>query len=365
MKITALTPRDKHEKRVAITPDLAKKYRAIKLDVCIEAGAGQAAGYSDAAYVDAGAEVKSELADCLAGTDILLTVEALTAEVIQALPEGVSIVGALSPNILEASLPELAAKKIKPYALELLPRISRAQSMDILSSQSNLAGYRAVIEGFAASQKVAPMMMTSAGTVVPAKVLVLGAGVAGLQAIATAKRLGAVVSAFDVRTAVKEQVESLGGKFIEVAPSENASGETTGGYAKEMDEDYKKRQAQAIFDAIVKQDIVVTTALIPGKPAPELITKAMVEGMAQGSVIVDMAAIAGGNCKLTKADKIIEKQGVTLIGHTNLPSHAAGDASALFAKNIYTFITTLLIKDGALAPDMEDELVSATWVQSA
>jgi NAD(P) transhydrogenase subunit alpha len=242
--------------------------------------------------------------------------------------------------------------------LELLPRISRAQSMDVLSSQSNLAGYRAVIDAVALLGKAVPMMMTAAGTVAPAKALVLGAGVAGLQAIATAKRLGAVVSAFDVRPAVKEQVESLGAKFVEVPAEE--SGETQGGYAKEMSEDYKRKQAQLIHDTIIKQDIVITTALIPGKAAPILITEDMVKGMKPGSVIVDLAAQAGGNCPLTELDAAVEKHGVTLVGYGNMPSRVAADASQLYARNLYNFISTLMLSKDGFNVKWDDELVTGT-----
>lgn len=249
-------------------------------------------------------------------------------------------------------------KKISAFALELLPRISRAQSMDVLSSQSNLAGYRAVIDAVAIFGKAVPMMMTAAGTVAPAKVLVLGAGVAGLQAIATAKRLGAVVSAFDVRGAAKEQVESLGAKFIEVPAEE--SGDAAGGYAKEMSEDYKRKQSQLIADTIKKQDVVISTALIPGKPAPVLITEAMVKDMKAGSVIVDLAVASGGNCPLSELDKVVVKHGVTLIGYSNMPSRVAVDASQLYARNVYNFVSTLLISKEGLSVKWDDELVIGT-----
>lgn len=237
------------------------------------------------------------------------------------IPEGAILIGMMNPLDPKTSFAALNARSIHAYAMEFLPRISRAQSMDVLSSQSNLAGYRAVIEAVTATSKTVPMMMTAAGTIPPAKALVLGAGVAGLQAIATAKRLGAVVSAFDVRAVVKEQVMSLGAKFVEVAASADA--ETSGGYAKEMDEDYKKRQAEALAEVIKTQDIVISTALIPGKPAPELITGDMVKSMKAGSVIVDLAAASGGNCKLTKPDAVVKTEnGVTIIGYTNMPSRA-------------------------------------------
>ncbi len=275
------------------------------------------------------------------------------------MPEGALLAGMLDPYAQPDTLAGYNLKKISAFALELLPRISRAQAMDVLSSQANLAGYRAVIDAVAACGKVAPMMMTAAGTVAPAKALVLGAGVAGLQAIATAKRLGAVVSAFDVRPAVKEQVESLGAKFIEVPAEE--SGETSGGYAKEMSEDYKRKQAQLIHDTLKKMDMVISTALIPGKPAPILITEDMVKDMKPGSVIVDLAAASGGNCPLSELDKIVVKHGVALIGYGNMPSRVAIDASQLYARNLYNFVSTLLLgKDGALQVKWDDELVTGT-----
>lgn len=271
--------------------------------------------------------------------------------------------GMMNPLDPKTSFAALNARSIHAYAMEFLPRISRAQSMDVLSSQSNLAGYRAVIEAVSATSKTVPMMMTAAGTIPPAKALVLGAGVAGLQAIATAKRLGAVVSAFDVRAVVKEQVMSLGAKFVEVAASADA--ETSGGYAKEMDEDYKKRQAEALAEVIKTQDIVISTALIPGKPAPELITSAMVASMKAGSVIVDLAAANGGNCKLTKADALVKTEnGVTIIGYTNMPSRAASDASPLYARNLQTFVMTLMFDKETKTLNVlsDDELIKGTLV---
>ena len=357
MKIAALASADPSECRIAVSPELIKKYIAAGIDVCVQQS-GNGAFTSDA-LKEAGAKVTTSLDVCTKGADIILTVSPLTDEQIAAIPKGKVVVGMLDPNHIGPQLEAYNSKEVAAFSLELLPRISRAQSMDVLSSQSNLAGYRAVIEAVHVGAKVVPMMMTAAGTVVPAKALVLGAGVAGLQAIATAKRLGAVVSAFDVRPAVKEQVESLGGKFIEVPAEEG--GETAGGYAKEMSEAYKQKQQQLIFDTIIKQDIVITTALIPGKPAPELITEEMVKAMKPGAVVVDMAAIAGGNCKLTKAGEVVEKHGVLLVGYTDLPSRVATDASQLYAKNLYNFVTTLLIdKEGNLAPDWDDELVQGT-----
>lgn len=363
MKIAVAKETSPGESRVAITPDAVKKLRALGVDVAIEHGAGLLSGISDAAFTEAGATLALTVPEAYANADIVLTVEMPSADVINAIPEGAILVGMLDPLNRLTDWSPLNKRNVQAYAMELLPRISRAQSMDVLSSQSNLAGYRAVIEAVAATSKTIPMMMTAAGTIPPAKALVLGAGVAGLQAIATAKRLGAVVSAFDVRAAVKEQVQSLGAKFVEVAAAPG-TGETKGGYAQEMDEDYKKRQEQAIADAIKSSDIVISTALIPGKPAPKLITEAMVQSMKPGSVIVDLAAASGGNCALTKADNVTKTHGVTLIGYTNLPARAASDASPLYARNLLTFVTTLMIDKETKRLNVlwDDELIKGTLV---
>lgn len=362
MKIAAVTESSPLESRVALTPDAVKKFVQAGITVAIEAGAGKRSGISDQAYTDAGATVGSQ-GQALMDADIVCCVDTPSDAVVNLIPQGAVLVGMLNPLGSKAGFAAINQRSLHAYAMELLPRISRAQSMDVLSSQSNLAGYRAVIEAVSATSKTIPMMMTAAGTIPPAKVLVLGAGVAGLQAIATAKRLGAVVSAFDVRAAVKEQVESLGAKFVEVKTEGNL--ETAGGYAKEMDEDYKKRQAEALAATIKTQDIVITTALIPGKPAPELITSEMVASMKAGSVIVDLAAAAGGNCKLTKRDALfVTDNGVTILGYTDLPSRAAADASPLYARNLYTFITTLMFdKDTkTLKVQSDDELIKGTLV---
>lgn len=355
VKIAVLKEQAKGECRVAVTPDMVKKYTALGAAVAVETGAGSASMVNDEAYKAAGATIDSNPAD---NADILLAVRPPQPDTLGKLKEGALLIGMLDPYGQPADLTIYNHKKISALSLELLPRISRAQSMDVLSSQSNLAGYRAVIDGIATLQKVAPMMMTAAGTIAPAKVLVLGAGVAGLQAIATAKRLGAVVSAFDVRPAVKEQVESLGGKFVEVPMAE--SGEASGGYAKEMSEDYKRKQAELIHETVKKQDLVIATALIPGKPAPTLVTEAMVRDMQEGSVIVDLAAIAGGNCPLTELDKIVTKHGVILVGYSNMPSRCAADASRLYARNLYNFVSTLLLSKEGLHVKWEDELVAGT-----
>jgi len=359
MKITVLREREEGEGRVAASPDVVRKYAKLGVKVAVESGAGLGSAVPDEDFEAAGAETGKALSDLCAGADVFCKVRSPSEEELAAIPEGSILIGMLAPYDRGPEWNAYRARKLTTFSLELLPRISRAQSMDVLSSQSNLAGYRAVIEAVAAFGKAVPMMMTAAGTVPPAKALVLGAGVAGLQAIATAKRLGAVVSAFDVRPVVKEQVESLGAKFIMVPVEE--TGEAQGGYAKEMSEEYKRRQQKLIHETIVKQDMVITTALIPGKPAPTLITEEMVADMRPGSVIVDLAAAAGGNCPLTRPDKIIDAKGVTILGYTNLPSHVAVDASPLYARNLYNFVSTLLVgKDGNLAVQWDDELIKGT-----
>jgi NAD(P) transhydrogenase subunit alpha len=363
MKIAAAKESSPLEARVALTPDTVKKFVTAGITVAIETGAGARSGIADEAYEAAGASVTATAAEAYAGADIVLCVDTPDEAGIRHIPEGSILVGMMNPLDPRTDFTALNKRSIHAYAMELLPRISRAQSMDVLSSQSNLAGYRAVIEAVSATSKTIPMMMTAAGTIPPAKALVLGAGVAGLQAIATAKRLGAVVSAFDVRAAVKEQVMSLGAKFVEVPAGADA--ETSGGYAKEMDADYKRRQEQAISDVIATQDIVISTALIPGKPAPELITDVMVGRMKAGSVIVDLAAASGGNCKLTKADDVVyTTNGVTIIGYTNMPSRAASDASPLYARNLHTFVTTLMFDKNTKTLNVlsDDELIKGTLI---
>ncbi len=357
VKIAVLKENISGELRVAATPDCVKKYVALGASVSVTAGAGVGSSFTEDAYQAAGATFE---ADPTHGADIVLTVRPPAKDIVSECKEGALLIGMLEPYGGREAFDMYNSKKISAFSLELLPRISRAQSMDVLSSQSNLAGYRAVIDAVSMLGKAVPMMMTAAGTVAPAKALVLGAGVAGLQAIATAKRLGAVVSAFDVRPAVKEQVESLGAKFVEVPAEE--SGEASGGYAKEMSEDYKRKQAQLIHDTIIKHDIVITTALIPGKPAPVLITEDMVKGMKQGSVIVDLAVAAGGNCPLAELDKVIERYGVVLIGYSNMPSRVAADASQLYARNLYNFISTLMLSKEGLNVKWDDELITGTML---
>lgn len=358
--ISAVNEQTELEKRVALSPDTAKRFIALGANVRIETGAGAAAGYADAEYAKAGAQVCASDRECLAQASMLLTVGPLADARLEQLASGTIMIGTLSPYQHAERLRHYAAKGISAFAMELLPRISRAQAMDVLSSQANLAGYRAVIEAVAAIGKATPMMMTAAGTVAPAKVLVIGAGVAGLQAIATAKRLGCTVQAFDVRPVVKEQVESLGAKFVEVPAAAGESAETSGGYAREMSEEYKAKQAVLLQETLAKVDIAITTALIPGKPAPVLITESMVQGMKAGSVIVDMAVANGGNCPLSKPDALVQTQnGVNILGFTNLPSRVAADASSLYARNLYQF-AALMVAKGEISIPQDDELIKGT-----
>jgi H+-translocating NAD(P) transhydrogenase subunit alpha len=358
--IAAIKETQHGEARCALSPDAIKKFVALGARVCVQAGAGVASDISDAAFVAAGATVVASAEEAVSAADILLCVVPPEAEQLRA---DLHVVGMFAPLDAATNLQPYADKAVQCYAMELLPRISRAQSMDVLSSQSNLAGYRAVIDAAAMTCKAMPMMMTAAGTIPPAKVLVLGAGVAGLQAIATAKRMGAVVSAFDVRPAVKEQVLSLGAKFIDVPPSDAATAETAGGYAKEMDDDYKRRQEQAIAEIIRTQDIVIATALIPGKQAPELITPEMLASMKPGSIVMDLAAASGGNCRATKPGETVQVGGVKLVGITNYPSRVAADATPLYARNLFHFVSTLMLdKSGALSVAWDDALIAGTCV---
>ncbi len=356
MKIAVLKERATGEARVAATPDAVRRYTQAGFRVAVEADAGFESYIADESFLSAGASIYSTPREVLHAANLLLTVGPPDPTSLTLMSPGTMIAGQLDPYHLETMLMHYMSGKLTTFSLELLPRISRAQGMDVLSSQSNLAGYRAVVDAVHTFTKAVPMMMTAAGTVAPAKVLVLGAGVAGLQAIATAKRLGAVVSAFDVRAVVKEQVESLGAKFIEVPAEEG--GETKGGYAKEMSEEYKRKQSELIADTIRKQDIVISTALIPGRPAPVLITEAMVRDMKPGSVIVDLAAANGGNCPLTEADKAVVKHGITLIGYTNMASRVAVDASGLYARNLFNFVSQLLLPE----TKWDDELVKGTML---
>jgi NAD(P) transhydrogenase subunit alpha len=353
-------PKERHdgETRVAATPETVKKLAALGLTVTVEAGAGKAAHFSDDLYREAGAAIASDAAAAYAEADIVFKVRAPDEDEIGSFKKGALLVGMLNPHADRDRLAAYAARGVTACTMELLPRITRAQAMDVLSSQSNLAGYKAVIDAAAFFPKAMPMMMTAAGTIAPARVLVMGAGVAGLQAIATAKRLGAIVSATDVRMAAKEQVESLGGKFLMVDSEEMKEAETAGGYAKEMSEDFKRRQAELIATEIKKQDIVICTALIPGRPAPTLVSEDMVKTMKPGAIIVDLAVEAGGNCPLSKPGEVIEAHGVTIMGHRNMPGRLPVDASMLYAKNLLNFLTPLIDgESGALKIDWDDEII--------
>ncbi|MFD2232526.1 Re/Si-specific NAD(P)(+) transhydrogenase subunit alpha [Phaeospirillum tilakii] len=363
MKIAIPKERRAGEARVAASPDTVKKFKGLGFDVVVETGAGAGAAIPDDLFREAGASLAADAASALADADIVLKVQRPLDEEVGLLKEGAVLVGALAALANRPLIEALAARKVTAFAMELLPRITRAQSMDILSSQASLAGYKAVLDATEHFGRAIPMMMTAAGTVAPARFLILGAGVAGLQAIATAKRLGGVVYAFDVRPVVKEQVESLGGKFVEVDADAAKDAETKGGYAKEMGEDYKRKQADKIAEVLKKTDIAISTALIPGKPAPVLITEEMVKGMRPGSVIVDLAVEAGGNCPLSEFDKVVVKHGVTLVGHGNIPSRIAVDASALYARNLLNFLTPLVDKDShTLKFTWDDEILAGTCV---
>lgn len=349
------------EPRVGVSADTVKRFVDLGFEVMIEAGAGDASGIPDQTYEEKGAKISSNFAATVEGAEVVLVVSRPQADDIAALPRGTKLVGMLAPYDDQQIFTVLAEAGVDAFAMELMPRISRAQYMDVLSSQANLAGYKAVIDAAASFHRAMPMMMTAAGTIAPAKVLVMGAGVAGLQAVATAKRMGSIVSATDVRPAVKEQVESLGGKFVMVESDETESAETSGGYAKEMSDDYKRRQAELIEKTIADQDIVICTALIPGRPAPVLVTEDMVKSMRPGSVIVDLAVERGGNCPLSEPNQVVQAHGVTIIGYTNYPARLATDASMLYSKNLYNFISQYVDQEsGAFALDWDDELVTGT-----
>jgi H+-translocating NAD(P) transhydrogenase subunit alpha len=361
-RIAVTRERQPGETRVALTPDAVKKLVAQGLAVIVETGAGQSAAAPDADYVAAGAVMAPDLAAALHDADILLKVRAPVEEEIAALKAGTIVVGLIDPHQETAAIQGLARAGASAFAMEFVPRITRAQVMDALSSQANLAGYRAVIEAAGHYGRAMPMMMTAAGTVAPAKVFVMGAGVAGLQAIATARRLGAVVTATDVRPAAKEQVESLGAKFVAVEDDEFKAAETDAGYAKPMSAEYQAKQAKLVSDHIRRQDIVITTALIPGRPAPRLVTAEQAASMRAGSVIVDLAVEQGGNVEGARAEAAVASGGATIVGFANLPGRIAADASALYARNLSAFVALLVDKDGALVPEFDDEILSAALV---
>ena len=358
LKIAVLKETAENEKRVSATPETVRKYIAKGFRVSVVNGAGRAASYPDTDYRNAGAELVESADKATSDADIILCVQPPAAPV-KSKPDAI-LVGLLSPYNAKDRLSAYAAQNLTTVSMELVPRITRAQAMDVLSSQSNLAGYRAVLEAAAEFPRAFPMMMTAAGTVPPARVFVMGAGVAGLQAIATAKRLGAIVSATDVRAASKEQVQSLGATFVMVESDEVKQAETAGGYAKEMSDDFKQKQAKLVAETLVKQDIVITTALIPGRPAPVLVTEEMVKSMKPGSVIVDLAAPQGGNCTLTKMGETVDVNGVKILGFANISSRIATDTSALYARNLFNLLGIMVDKDGNLALNMEDEIIKAT-----
>ncbi len=348
------------EARVAATPEAVKKYIQAGCAVKIEAGAGKGASFTDEAYKEAGAQIVKSAAEAVRGAQLVLCVQCPESDVLGALDKGALLAGILNPYKNAAALKQMAASGVTALSMELVPRITRAQAMDVLSSQANLAGYKAVLDAADHFTRAFPMMMTAAGTVPPAKVFVMGAGVAGLQAIATARRLGAIVSATDVRLAAKEQVQSLGASFVMVEDEETKQAETGGGYAKEMSEAYKQKQAALIEETIKKQDIVITTALIPGRPAPRLVTAAMVKSMKPGAVIVDMAVEQGGNCELSEPGKIAYKHDVTIVGYRNIPARIATDASALYARNLFNLFGLLADKEsGGLKLNQDDEIIKA------
>lgn len=356
MKIAVIKEKVEGEWRVAATPETVSKMVGLGLVVYVQEGAGRTSGIEDNAYKLAGAKLTKKASTALKQADMVLKVQPPSPGQLKFCKEGAILVGLFAGD--KPLVKRCAQHKYTVFALEYIPRITRAQAMDVLSSQSNLAGYKAVIDAVAAFGKVVPMMMTAAGRIDPARVLVLGAGVAGLQAIATAKRLGAIVSAFDVRPAAQEQVESLGAKFIKVDAEEGKQAETAGGYAKEMSKDYQKQQEMLIHETIKTQDIVIATALIPGKPAPLLVTEAMVKEMKPGAVIVDLAVASGGNCALSKKDEIVLTHGVQILGYSNMPSRVATDASRLYARNILHFITPFVQqKLKKIKIDFEDEII--------
>lgn len=360
MKVAVLSETSAHENRVALTPDSVRELVHKRgLTVTVQRGAGTTSHFLDEAYLEAGAEIAESAAAALDGAAVALKVQPPTEDEIEALPSGTVLVSLLSPLTDPERVRRLAEAGVTAFALELIPRITRAQSMDVLSSQATVAGYKAVLIGANELGKLLPMLMTAAGTIRPGKILVLGAGVAGLQAIATARRLGARVEAFDVRPAVREQVESLGATFLET--EHDVSGEGEGGYAKELSEEQHERELELIAQHLADADIVVTTAQIPGRPAPILITEEMVDSMRHGSVIVDLASESGGNCAVTRMGETVEHSGVKVIGPVNLASALPMHASQMFSKNVATLLKEL-VDEGEMALDFDDEIVSATCV---
>jgi H+-translocating NAD(P) transhydrogenase subunit alpha len=361
MRIAVLSETDPVETRVAITPEMVKKYKNLGADVVVQAGAGHNASISDTEFEATGAAIAQSAGEAAKDADIILKVRRPANGELNGIKNGALLIGIMDPYGHEDALKALAEAGASAFAMELMPRITRAQVMDVLSSQANLAGYRAMVDAAEEYGKAVPMMMTAAGTVPAARIFIMGAGVAGLQAIATARRMGGIVTATDVRPAAKEQVESLGAKFIAVEDEEFKQAETAGGYAKEMSKEYQAKQAELVASHIAKQDIVITTALIPGRPAPKLISRAMVESMKPGSVIVDLAVERGGNCEGAKPGEVADHNGVKIVGHLNVPGRLPASASSLYARNLYAFVETLVDKaTKQLAVKWDDELVKAT-----
>ena len=362
MRIASVLENQNIEKRIAITPEIAKKYIALGFEITLFEKYGEHLGFKDSDYKELGVEISSNETEILSKANIIIQLGLLSDENLSNLKENQTLIGVFNPYANKEIIENLSKKNINIFSLEMLPRITRAQSMDILSSQANLAGYKAVIESFAKFEKAIPMMMTAAGTIPAAKVLVVGAGVAGLQAIATAKRTGAIVFATDVRMASKEQVESLGGKFLVVEGSENL--ETDGGYAKEVSEEFKKKQEDLLSDTLKKIDIVICTALIPGKKAPIIIKENMINNMQAGSVIYDLAAVQGGNTAFTEVDKVVEKKGVKIMGEQNILNKLPISASSLYSKNVFNFVSNLLDKEtNKININLEDEIIVKTLVK--
>ena len=362
MKIASILENQNIEKRISVTPDIAKKYISLGFDVLLSDKYGSHLGIKDEEYSNIGVKFFSDEKEILNNSDIIIQIGLLSEEKTSFLKEGQILIGSLNSYENKEKINKLKDKGVKVFSLELLPRITRAQSMDILSSQANLAGYKAVIESFANFEKAIPMMMTAAGTVPAAKVLVVGAGVAGLQAVATAKRMGAIVFGTDVRMASKEQVESLGGKFLTVEGSENL--ETEGGYAKEASDDFKKKQENLLSETLKKIDIIICTALIPGKKAPVIIKEDMIKNMQPGSIIYDLAAVQGGNTAFTEADKIVEKNGVKIMGESNILNKLSISASSLYAKNMFNFVENLFDKENKkININLEDEIIEKTLIK--
>ena len=362
MKIGSILENKNIEKRIAITPEIAKKYISLGFEVFLSENYGDHLGFKNNEYKELGVKISNNVNEIITSSDIIVQLGLPSDDKISQIKENQILIGVFNPYNNKEKIDSLVKKNIKVLSLELLPRITRAQSMDILSSQANLAGYKAVIESFANFEKAVPMMMTAAGTVPAAKVLVVGAGVAGLQAIATAKRMGAIVFATDVRIASKEQVESLGGKFLTIEGAENL--ETEGGYAKEASEDFKKKQEELLSETLKKIDIVICTALIPGKKAPVIIKESMIANMQAGSVIYDLAAVQGGNSAFSEVDKIIDKGGVRIMGETNILNKLPISASSLYAKNMFNFVVNLYDKESKKTNiNLEDEIIEKTLIK--